>query len=333
MKARISLILVLSTFILIPDILAGLPVPLARQTGKIEINLMGNVILEEKTITFRDISTVTGDDVKLVNRINDIEIGKTPWANSIRRINKDFMKMRLNVSNVNVADVNFTNANSVAVSVESTKITGLEISQRAKEYLLNFLPVTDREATVELTRMPGDQWVPSRRDKINLDISLVDSSKDRGNIELIVSAYSNGMRYFKIPVRFKVRVFEYVAITKRKIARNQQLTRENVFMARRETTKIRGLAFSSRDNLRGKTAVVSILPYTILTEDMVETPPTIKQGSVIKLFITSSGFRIVTKGLAQQTGYTGETIKVKNLDSKKILYGEIIDSGRVQITF
>ncbi len=323
MKARISLILVLSTFILIPDISAG----------KIEVNLMDKVILEEKTITFRDISTVTGDDVKLVNKINEIEIGRTPWPNNVRRINKDFMKMRLNASNVNVTDVNFTNANSVAVSVESTKITGLEISQKAKEYLLSVLPVTDREATVELVRLPGDQWIPSRRDKINFDVSLVDTSKDRGNIELIVSASSTGMRYFKIPVYFKVRVFEYVAIAKRRIARNQQLTKENVFMARRETTKIRGLAFSSRDNLTGKTAAVSILPYTILTEDMVETPPTIKQGSVVKLFIKSSGFRIVTKGLAQQTGYTGEVIKVKNLDSKKILYGEIIDSGRVQITF
>jgi flagella basal body P-ring formation protein FlgA len=323
MKARISLILVLSTFILIPDILAG----------KIEVNLMKNVILENKTITFRDISTVTGDDVKLVTRINDIEIGKTPWANSVRTISKDFMKMRLNASNVNVSDVNFTNANSVTVSVESTKITGLEISQKAKEYLLSVLPVTDREATVELARLPGDQWIPSRRDKIDFYVSLVDTSKDRGKIELIVTASSNGMRYFKIPVHFNVRVFEYVAITKRKIARNQRLTKGNVFMARRETTKIRGLAFSSRDDLTGKTAAVSILPYTILTEDMVEMPPTIKQGSVVKLFIMSSGFRIVTKGLAQQTGYTGEVIKVKNLDSKKMLYGEIIDSNRVRITF
>ncbi len=323
MKARISLILVISTFILIPDILAG----------KIEVNLMENVMLENKTITFRDVSTVTGDDVKLVNRINDIEIGNTPWANSIRTINKDFMKMRLNAANVKVSDVTFTNANIVTVSVESTKVTGLEISQKAKEYLLSVLPVSDRETTVELARQPGDQWIPSKRDKINFNVSLIDSSKDRGKIELIVTASSNGIRYFKIPVHFNVRVFEYVAITKRKIARNQQLTRGNVFMAKRETTKIRGLAFSDRKDLTGKIAAVTILPYTILTENVVEMPPTIKQGSVIKLFIMSSGFRIVTKGLAQQTGYTGEVIKVKNLDSKKMLYGEIIDSNRVQITF
>jgi len=323
MKARISLFLVLSTFLVTPDISAGM----------IDVNLMDEVILDEKTITFRDISTITGDDVELVNKINNIEIGRTPWPNNVRRIDKDFMKMRLNASNVNVSDVNFTNANSVVVSVESTRITGLEISQKAKEYLLSVLPVADSETTVELIRLPGDQWIPSRRDKIDLAVSLVDTNKDRGNIGLIVSASSNGIRHFRIPVYFKVRVFEYVAIAKRKIDRNQQLTKENVFMARRETTKIRGLAFSSRENLEDKTAAVSILPYTILTEDMVEVPPTIKQGSVIKLLIKASGFRIVTKGLAQQTGYTGEVIKVKNLDSKKILYGEIIDSDRVQVAF
>lgn len=333
MKARISLILILSTFILIPDISASPPVPLAQQTGKIEVSLIDNVVLEAKTITFSDISTVTGDDVELVNRINNIEIGKTPWANSLRTINKDFLKMRLNASNVNVSDVSFTDTSTVTVSVESTKVTGLEISQKAKKYLLSVLPVADRETTIELARLPGDQWIPSKRDKINFYVSLVDSSKDRGKIEVIVTASSNGMRYFKIPVHFNVRVFECVAITKRKLSRSQQLTKGNVFMARRETTKIRGLAFSDRKHLAGKTAAVSILPYTILTENMVETPPTIRRGSVVKLFIMSSGFEIVTKGLAQQTGYAGEVIKVKNLDSKKILYGEIIDSDRVQITF
>ena len=323
MKARVSLILVLSTFILIPNVSAS----------KVEINLMDKVTLDEEVITFSNVSTVTGDDVELVNIINDIEIGNTPAANIARRIDTDFMKMRLKSSNINVSDVTFTNAKSVLVSVESTKISGLEITQKAKEYLSDFLPVDDREATIELVRMPGDQWIPRKRDKINLDVSLVDTSKDRGNIKLIVSASSNGKRFFKIPVSFKVRVFEYVAIAKRKIARNQQLTKGNMFMARRETTKIRGLAFSSREDLIGNVASVPILPYTILTENMVEIPPTMKQGSVVKIIIKSSGFSIVTKGLAQQTGYTGEVIKVKNMDSKKMLYGKIVDSDSVQIIF
>ncbi len=323
MTTKIPLFFVLSFFILMPDILAG----------KIEVNLKDKVTLKEKAITFSDVSTVTGDDVNLVNKINEIEIGRTPWPNNVRRIDRDFMKMRLKSSSVNVSDVIFNNAKSVIVSVEYTKITGHEIAQKAKEYLLNVLPVADRETTMELVRLPNDQFVPRKRSEIDINVSLVDTSKDRGNIDLIVSATSNSIPLFKIPVYFKVRVFEYVVISKRKIGRHQQVTRNNIFMGRRETTKIRGLAFSDIDNVIGKMTTMAIQPYTVLTEDIVETPPTMKQGSIVKLIVQKSGFKIVTKGLAQQTGYKGEVIKVKNLDSKKMLYGKIINSDSVQIIF
>ncbi|MBT5305168.1 MAG: flagellar basal body P-ring formation protein FlgA [Candidatus Scalindua sp.] len=323
MKTRIFLFFLISVFVLIPDILAN----------KIEVDLTHRVVLKEKTITFSDVSTVTGDDVDLVNEINNIEIGMTPWANSTRRIDLDFLKMRLKSSNVTISDVTFTNSKSVVVSVESTKVTGHEIAQKAKEYLLSALPDADRETTVELVRMPGDKWIPRSMDDIDFDISLPDISKDRGNIDVIVSATSDGKRFFKIPVSFKVRVYEYVAIAKRRIGRNQQLTKRNLSMARRETTKIRGFAFFGIEDLVGMVTTTSIQPNTILTENEVEMPPTIKQGSIVKLLIQTSGFRIVTKGMAQQTGYTGEVIKVKNMDSKKLLFGEIIDSDSIRISF
>lgn len=323
MNTRICLFFLLSMLILMPGALAG----------KIEINLMDNVVLEEKAITFSDVSTVSGDDTELVSKIKEIEIGTTPWANSARRIDLDFMRMRLYSSNINAEDVIFTNAKSVVVTVESTKLTGAEISQKAEEYLSSYLPVADRETTIELVRMPNDQWIPRRRDRIDLDISLVDTNKDRGNVELIVSASSDGTRFFKIPVFFKVRVYEYVAVAKKRIDRKQQLTKRNVFMARKETTNVHGFAFSSIDDLIGKVTTTAIQPNTILTENVVEIPPTIMQGTVVKLFIQTNGFKIVTKGMAQETGYIGDVIKVRNMESKKMLYGEIVDSDKVKITF
>jgi len=323
MTIRMTLFSLLSMFILLPNVFAG----------KIEINLKNKVVLEEEIITVNDISTVTGDDVDLVNKIKGIEIGRAPGANNERRIDISFIGMRLNASNVNVTDVSFTETKSVLVSVKSTKIKGLEIAQKAKEYLLDFLPMDGRETTVEIGRVPADQWVPRRRDKIDFYITLIDTSKDRGRIELIVSASSNGKLFFKVPVYFNVRVFEFVAITKKKTRRKQLLTEENVFIARRETTRIRGMAFSSINDLKGMTTTTSVQPHIILTENMVETPPTMKQGTIVKLIVKKSGFIIVTKGLAQQTGYKGEVIKVKNLDSKKMLYGKIINSDSVQVIF
>ncbi|MFQ5714620.1 MAG: flagellar basal body P-ring formation chaperone FlgA [Candidatus Scalinduaceae bacterium] len=301
--------------------------------NQVEINIKDKVTLKEKTITISDISTITGDNVELVKKIGNIEIGRTPWPNNFRKIKVYFLKMRLKSSNIKLSDVVFNGARAVTISVEATKITGAEIAQKAKEYLLSVLPAADRENAVELERVPGDQWVPRKRDEIVLDVSLVDSNKDRGNIELIVSAGSNIAPFFKTSVVFKVRVFENVVIAKRKIGRRQRLTKENIFLAKRETTKRHGLAFFSMDDLTGRVAVRTILPNAIITENIVETSPTIQKGSVVKLFIEANNFSIVTKGLAQETGRTGEVIRVRNLNSKKVIYGKVVDPERVQIIF
>ncbi|MCP4255841.1 MAG: flagellar basal body P-ring formation protein FlgA [Candidatus Scalindua sp.] len=323
MIKRMILFSLLVMFTFLPDIFAG----------KIEISLMDKVILEDDEITIRDISTVTGDDADLVNTIESIVLGNAPGANSTRRISLSFITMRLKSASVDVSEITFTDAKSSLVSVESTKIKGLEIAQKAKEYLLDFLPMDDRETTVELGRIPANQWVPKRRDKIDFYITLIDTSKDRGKIELVVSASSDSKRYFKVPVYFNVRVFEFVAITKKKLRRKQQITREDIFIARRDTTRMRGMAFSSIDDLKGMTTITPIQAHTILTDHMVEIPPTIRQGSLVKLIVKKSGFKIVTKGLAQQTGYKGEVIKVKNINSKKMLYGTIVNSDSVHVVY
>ncbi len=323
MIMRMTLFSLLIMFTFLPNVIAS----------NIEISLKDEVVLEGDEITIKDISTVIGDDANLVNRVGDIVLGNAPGANSTRRVNLSFIIMRLKSASVDVSKVTFTDAKSSLVSVESTKIKGLEIAQKAKEYLLDFLPMDDRETTVELGRIPADQWVPKRRDKIDFYITLIDTTKDRGKIELVVSASSDSKRFFKVPVYFNVRVFEFVAITKRKMRRKQQITRENIFIARRDTTRMRGMAFSSIDDLKGMTTIAPVQANTILTDHIVEIPPTIKQGSLVKLIVKRSGFEIVTKGLAQQTGYKGDVIKVKNVNSKKMLYGTIINSDSINVVY
>ena len=323
MITRIILFSLLIIFAFLPNVIAG----------NIEISLKDEVVLEGDEITIKDISSVTSSNANLVNRVEDIVLGNAPGANSTRRLNLSFIIMRLKSANVDVTDVTFAGAKSSLVSVESTKIKGIEIAQMAKEYLLDFLPMDDRETTVELGRIPANQWVPKRRDKIDFFITLIDTSKDRGKIELVVSASSNSKRFFKVPVYFNVRVFEFVAITKRKIGRKQHISRENLFIARRDTTRMRGMAFSSIDDLKGMTTIAPVRANTILTDHMVEIPPTVKQGSLVKLIVERSGFKIVTKGLAQQSGYKGDVIKVKNINSKKMLYGSIINSDSVNVVY
>ncbi len=305
----------------------------AAQASQIEIDMINKVTLKEKVVTIRDISQVTGDDDDLISQIYEIEVGRTPWPNNRRRIDRDFLKMRLVSSGISLSDIVFEGAKMAVVSVESTKISETEIAQKAKEHLIFSMQSLNREITIELRNSPGDQWVAKSRDEVYLEASLADTNKVRGNVVVMVTAYSEGIPLFKIPVHFRVRVFEYIAITKRKIDRHKVLTEENVFLARRETTRIQGAIYSNIDDLKEKVTSRSVLPFTIITEEIVETPPTIRKGDIVKLYIKTATFKIVTKGLAEENGVTGDIIKVKNFDTRKVLHGKIVDGANVQIIF
>jgi len=64
-----------------------------------------------------------------------------------------------------------------------------------------------------------------------------------------------------------------------------------------------------------------------LLEDM----PIIQKGKIITLFINSGGIIIETRGEALEDGSIGDTIKVRNLSSKKIVSGIVRTSERVEV--
>lgn len=323
MKAKIIAIFVFMMFVSIQSAIAG----------KVYIDLKDNVALRDKAITIEDISWVIGSNVELVNKVKGITVGRTPGRNRTKKFDREFLKMKMKQSQIRKSAVVFIGAEVVTVRVESTKILGVELAQTAREYLLSILDTGIKETTVELSRIPSDQWVPVNRNDIKLEAVLIDTNKDRGNVGVMVSATSNGIPFIKRPVFFNVRVYEYVVIARKTINRKRPLSKNDLIIARKETTKLHRSNYTNIEDLIGKTSRRNISSNTIITENMVEATPTIRRGHLVKIYINSNGFRIITKGLAQETGYKGEVIKVRNIDSKKIIYGKVIDSENVKIVF
>ncbi len=57
----------------------------------------------------------------------------------------------------------------------------------------------------------------------------------------------------------------------------------------------------------------------------------VRKGAIIKLVYNKGGILLTTKAEAQEDGTIGQTISVRNLQSKKIIYAKIIDSNTVEI--
>ncbi|MBI4008554.1 MAG: flagellar basal body P-ring formation protein FlgA, partial [Planctomycetes bacterium] len=185
----------------------------------------------------------------------------------------------------------------------------------------------------ELERLPADMIVPKGQNDVRLEISDTDANKDRGNVQLLASVIVDDRVFSKFRVFFRVHIFENVAVTRKQLGRMETLEEGDIFLKKTETTNLAGITFDKVKDLIGKRTLRPIRPYSVVTFDMVETPPVIRKGDVIKLLIKKENFMVVTKGISKEDGKKGEVIRVKNFESHKELYGKIIDSETVAISF
>ncbi len=61
--------------------------------------------------------------------------------------------------------------------------------------------------------------------------------------------------------------------------------------------------------------------------------PLVRKGDLVEVSATDGTLSITMKGLAMQNGAQGETVQIRNLDSKKDFTAFVIDENRVQVRF
>jgi len=86
-----------------------------------------------------------------------------------------------------------------------------------------------------------------------------------------------------------------------------------------------------REAIVGKRIVRGIEAGTPVRLDLLEPAPVIVRGAPVTLVVESVGVRITTTGQAKEDGFAGKSIAVMNLDSRKVVYGEVVDSSTVRI--
>jgi flagella basal body P-ring formation protein FlgA len=321
----------LNILIFLPVVIfSTIPVSLGE---KITIEIMDKVTLPEKQIVLGDIAYVACNNPSLMERINNIPLGNTPWPGNARKIEKDIIHARLMDEGIDLKEIAYGSTTSSLIAVESITITGEEIIKKAKEYLLSKLSRPESEIIIESDRPPMDKLLPAKGGDVLWEISQIDANKNRGNVQLVVRISIDEKQYLKIPVFLTIRTYEDIVIPNKKINRHDILTTDDLVVKRMETTKLAGITFDNIEDLIEKRAIRSLLPNIPITAEMIDNPPLIKKGDFIKVSVQSGNLNIVTKGVAKEDGYVGKVIRIKNIDSNKELYGKVENSTTVKIIF
>lgn len=85
------------------------------------------------------------------------------------------------------------------------------------------------------------------------------------------------------------------------------------------------------ESIVGKRLLRPVAAGTPLLLDLLADAPTIARGASVTLLVEANGVRVTTAGQAKEEGFTGNSISVMNLDSRKVVYGEVVDGTTVKI--
>jgi len=153
----------------------------------------------------------------------------------------------------------------------------------------------------------------------------------RGPTVLRVGIDVGGQTLKSMSVTADIRYLRPVLVASYMLSRGEALEESMLEMVERDVTTLRNGYFTEPAQLQDVQTRRSLAAGAVLTRNHVSAIPVVKRGTAVELVARTKRFSATALGEAMQDGGVGERIRVKNSDSGKILYGQILDAHTIQI--
>ncbi len=120
-------------------------------------------------------------------------------------------------------------------------------------------------------------------------------------------------------------------VLKQGLSHNTLIDKNHIAYERKPLNKLSRGFFTSFAQIKGSISVRHLQADSILRPSQFITQKLIKKGDKVTILAKSKSFRIHTFCHALMDGRLGDTIRVKNSRSKKIIEGTVIESGVISV--
>lgn len=174
-----------------------------------------------------------------------------------------------------------------------------------------------------------DPRLELRRCEELIDVFSPAGARIQGNTTAGVRC--QGPEPWTIYVPVTVEVYGTVLVTSRPLTRGASLQPADVRPVRQDLGGLLSGYLTDVDGVQGMRLRRSVASGTVLTPAMLQVPVVVRRGDHVKLLVELPGLTISAAGQALKDGSTGERISVRNLSSKSVVQGTVLDGGTVRI--
>jgi flagellar basal body P-ring formation protein FlgA len=212
-----------------------------------------------------------------------------------------------------------------AYSMESHSLD--DIARTAHDFVLNQIQTDNEDIRVTVGQL--DPRLKLHQCSIPLKAFKQDYEMRQGLSTVRVRC--EDMKPWSLFVPVSIKHFKKVATLKHALTRSAILTDDDISMERMNINRLSSGYFDDIEQLRGKILTQNIVKGAVLTTHHVKIPMAINRGQKVTLIAKNSVIEVRAEGKAMSKGAIGEIIKVKNMKTKRIVEGVIIDKHLINV--
>jgi flagella basal body P-ring formation protein FlgA len=152
-----------------------------------------------------------------------------------------------------------------------------------------------------------------------------------GRTAFVVRTSADGRSEASTVLSAEVQRVGRIVVAARQLPRLHRLTDADLAVRSAGLGDVPDTATSSADMLIGKRLTRSIAKDRPVTLDAVDDAPVVQRGDRVTLRMQQGNLTILAVGRAKEDGRVGRQIPVANEDSRKVVYGRVIDASTVAV--
>ena len=199
-----------------------------------------------------------------------------------------------------------------------TQVRSTALQQLASQY---------PETEIELSINPINPALALEPCSEPLDIRFPYANEQR----LTARVNCTGVKPWSIFVTARLTLWRQIVVAADPITRGAQIRASQLMLGRVDTSRGLDEYFTRIDQVAGQRAKRTIAPQQPIMLRDLEPALLVNRGDRVTLEANRAGVQIRVAALALEDGRKGDQIRVQNLESKREVYAEVIDQGRVEI--
>lgn len=283
-------------------------------------------------ILLGDIAEVRCDDAQRAAELRALKIGNAAAPGGKVVFSERLLQLRFLSAASQLEDVAWNMEQPITVETRFQHLTGNALVQGVKAFLEREIKRGNelRLYTMEELAVPSDVIAPEG--EIHYEYKLPYGIRYAFPSNVNVLVYVNGQMYKKTVVRMKIHVYESVVVANRPLNTKDVIGSGDVRLDSLDVSNLSPGYFTDVDDVVGMVVKRVINSGAALNASLLDKPVVMAHMSMIRIISTVGGIQAQMEGQALQDGREGQWIRVKNVQSGKILSARVIDSTTAEVS-